>query len=211
VSSTGIAGHTTYQVAINFGADVQDVCALPRPTFLRQQLVSCAAHTRELIESVNACIDAIYGEEGVPLSIPPAYQVATPFGTNIGPPNPAFFAVMADCEFDSFITLGMDGPAAQSGALSAVGVDFDAWDETTGLRTTDGAVFFMDPDHGATSEPVTIAQLTVRTGTTFTGTFSAQGRSVGGVEDWVENAMSFSSANVGQAVSAGGTKALIGH
>ena len=156
------------------------------------------------------CIDAIYGEDGDPLSIPPGYQVATPFGTNIGPPNPAFFAVMADCEFDSFITLGMDGPAVQPGALSAVGIDFDTWDEDTGLLVTDGAVFFMDPDHGATSEPVTILQLTVRTGSTFEGLFSAQGRSKRG-EDWEENAMHFSSATVGQTVSAGGTKASIGH
>ena len=145
------------------------------------------------------------------MSIPAAYQVATPFGTNIGPTNPAFFAVMADCEFDSFVTLGMDGPATQPGALSAVGIDFDSWSEETGLLTTDGAVFFMDPDHGATSEPVTIAQLTVRTGSSFEGRFSAQGRSKGNAEDWEENAMSFSSANIGQTVSAGGTKASIGH
>jgi hypothetical protein len=144
------------------------------------------------------------------LSIPPAYQAATPFGTNIGPPNPAFFAVVADCQYDSFITLGMDGPATQPGALSAVGIDFDTWDEERGLLVTDGAVFFMDPDHGATSEPVTIMQLTVRTGSTFEGLFSAQGRSKIG-EDWEENAMHFSSANVGQTVSAGGTKESIGH
>jgi hypothetical protein len=164
-----------------------------------------------LIERSDARADAIYGESGDPMSIPPAYQVATPFGTNIGPSNPAFFPVMPDCEFDSFITLGMDGPATITGALSAVGVDFDSWDETHGLLTTDGAVFFMDPDHGATTEPVTIAQLTVRTGSSFEGRFSAQGRSKGNSEDWEENAMSFSSDNVGQTVSAGGTKTSIGH
>ena len=144
------------------------------------------------------------------MSVPPAYQVATPFGTNIGPTNPAFFAVMADAEFDSFITLGMDGPALQPGALSAIGVDFDSWSETAGLRTTDGAVFFMDPDHGATVEPVVVMQLTVRTGTDFTGTFSAQGRSKRANEDWEENAMSFSSADVGRTVTTG-EKAQIGH
>ena len=145
------------------------------------------------------------------MSIPPAYQAATPFGTNIGPTNPAFFAVMADCEFDSFVTLGMDGPAVQPGALSAIGIDFDSWSESTGLRTTDGAVFYMDPDHGATNEPVVIAQLTVRTGTQFTGTFSVQGRSKNSATDWEENGMSFSSSNIGQTVSAGGTKDQIGH
>merc|ERR1711871_1025835 len=153
---------------------------------------------------------AIYGEDGDPLSIPPAYQVATTFGTNIGPTNPAFFPVMPDCEFDSFVTLGMDGPALQPGALSAIGIDFDSWSETAGLRTTDGAVFFMDPDHGATVEPVVVMQLTVRTGTSFTGTFSAQGRSKGSADDWEENGMSFSSSDAGRTVNSG-TKEQIGH
>jgi hypothetical protein len=167
--------------------------------------------TPRLTLRVDVSTDAIYGDQGDPLSFPPAYQLATPFGTNIGPTNPAFFPVMADAEFDSFITLGMDGPALQVGALSQIGIDFDSWSEETGLGTSDGAVFFMDPDHGATVEPVVIAQLTVRTGSAFSGTFSAQGRSKGSSEDWEENAMSFSSANVGQTVSAGGTKAQIGH
>ena len=117
---------------------------------------------------------------------------------------------MADCEFDSFITLGMDGPALQPGAISAIGIDWDSWTETTGLRINDGAVFFMDPDHGATVEPVVVMQLTVRTGARFTGTFSAQGRSKTGTGDWEENSMSFSSDDVGRTVNTG-EKAEIGH
>eukprot|EP01045_Picozoa_sp_COSAG04_P031571 COSAG04_NODE_5890_length_1464_cov_1.186081_1_plen_43_part_10 len=41
----------------------------------------------------------------------------------------------------------------------------------------------MDPEHGATTEPVTVAQITVPTGTTFQGKVSAQGRSFAG-DDW---------------------------
>ena len=87
-----------------------------------------------------------------------------------------------------------------------VGLDFDSWTEESGLRTEDGAVFFMDPDHGATTEPVVILQLTVRTGTDFTGMFSVQGRSKTHVTDWEVSGMTFSSANIGQTVSAGGIK-----
>ena len=35
----------------------------------------------------------VQGEEEDPLTIPPAFHVPAPFGTNIGPPNPLFYAV----------------------------------------------------------------------------------------------------------------------
>ena len=49
-----------------------------------------------------------------------AYQAATPFGSNVGPPNPAFYAISPETEFDSFLTIGMDGPALDPGALSSI-------------------------------------------------------------------------------------------
>ena len=55
----------------------------------------------------------------------------------------------------------MDGPATIPGSMSTVGIDFTSWDETHALETDNGAIFFMDPDHGATTEPVVVAQLTV--------------------------------------------------
>lgn len=159
--ATSRAGYSTYQVSVAFDTSkVEDVYAL-------------------------------YGEQGgAPLSIPPAFQAAAPFGTDIGPVNPAFFAVVPDCEFDSFITIGVTGPATVPGAMSSVGIDFDSWTETSGFSTSDGAVFFMDPDHGATAEPVVVLQLTVPAGTRFSGTFSAQGRSVYG-EDWEKVGITF--------------------
>ena len=42
----------------------------------------------------------------------------------------------------------------------------------------------MDPEHGATGEPVVFAQLTVPSGTIFTGQLSAQGKGKGGAKDW---------------------------
>ena len=87
----------------------------------------------------------------------------------------------------------MDGPSVIPGAMSTIGLDFNDWTERTGIHCSDGAVFFMDPSHGATAEPVVFAQLTVRTGTHFTGQFNAQGRSnVNGAEDWDAVGLQFS-------------------
>ena len=54
---------------------------------------------------------ALYGEAGDPLIIPPAFQVPAPFGADCSPVNPQFFAFNADAEFDSFLTIGLDGKA----------------------------------------------------------------------------------------------------
>ena len=85
-----------------------------------------------------------------------------------------------DSQYDSYLTIGIDGPAQTPGALSSIGLDFDAWTETEGIDTNNGAVFFMDPEHGAEVEPVVFAQLTVATGTSFFGTINAQGRNWAG-------------------------------
>lgn len=141
---------------------------------------------------------AVFGVPDDPLQIPPAFQVPAPFGSNFGPINPAFVPIMPAVEFDSYLTIGVDGPATTRGALSSIGIDFDSWDETTGIDTEDGALFFMDPDHGAKNEPVVFAQLTVRSGSRFRGRISVQGRSVGtsgpdsiGDEDWEVSGMTF--------------------
>ena len=46
-------------------------------------------------------------------------------------------------QYDSFLTIGMDGPALNPGALSSVGLDFSTWTEAQGFETDNGAVFFM--------------------------------------------------------------------
>jgi hypothetical protein len=57
--------------------------------------------------------------------------------------NPQFFAFNPDCEFDSFVTIGLDGPALTPGALSTVGISFEQWTESSGISAENGAVFFM--------------------------------------------------------------------
>ncbi len=141
---------------------------------------------------------ALFGVPGDPLQIPPAFQVPLPFGSNTGPINPAFVSFMPIAEFDSYLTIGIDGPASTPQAISSVGIDFDSWDESSGIDTEDGALFFMDPDHGARNEPVVFLQLTVPSGSRFRGRISVQGRSVGtsgpdsiGDEDWEVSGMTF--------------------
>ena len=63
--------------------------------------------------------------------------------------NPAFFAVNPVAQYDSFLTIGIDGPALNPGALSSVGLDFNQWTEAQGIDTDNGAVFFMVSRHTA--------------------------------------------------------------
>ena len=95
-----------------------------------------------------ANVYAIAGTPETSMRFPPAFQVPAPFGSDFGPTNAAFFPLNAAAEFDSFVTIGMEGPALQSGALSSIGIDFSVWSESVGIETDDGAVFFMDPEHG---------------------------------------------------------------
>lgn len=137
---------------------------------------------------------ALFGQAGAPLMVPAAFQAAAPFGVNTGPVNPAFFPILPDCEFDSFLTIGMDGPALSPGAMSTIGIDFAAWTESAGINSDNGAVFFMDPSHGATVEPITVMQLTVPQGAGVRGQFSLQGRSLHGAEDFEAFGLTYDSS-----------------
>ena len=129
----------------------------------------------------------IYGKPDGALSLPGAYQVATPFGANTGGTNQAFWAVannaaLGYAQYDSWLTAGItDGDAA--GALSSIGVDWDSWTESSGIEVTDGAVFWMSPGD-ATGGNVVVAQLTVGSSDSGSMTAGIQGRSSGGADDW---------------------------
>ena len=152
---------------------------------------------------------ALYGQKDDPLIIPPAYQVATPFGTSVGPVNKAFVPVEPDCAFDSWLTIGVNGPALIPNALSSVGLPLDDWSETQGINADNGAVFFMDPSHGATTEPVVFAQLTVPAGTSFSGQVSAQGRSSNGQPDWDVTGLQFDGGGAAYAAGANAEMAMV--
>ena len=135
----------------------------------------------------------IYGKSTGSLSLPAAYQCATPFGANTGGTNPAFWAVannaaLGFAQYDSWLSAGLtDGDAA--GALSSIGIDWDGWTADAGIEVTDGAVFWMSPDD-APGGDVVVAQLTVTAGTSGTMTGGMQGRSSTG-EDWNADTMSW--------------------
>merc|ERR1712188_110988 len=139
---------------------------------------------------------AMAGTGETAMSFPPAYQVNTPFGADIGGVSPAFFAIannaaLGFAEFDSWLTIGVtDGSAA--GAISASpGFDIaSAWTTSTGINEANAAIFFMDPSTmgaNAGADPIVMAQMTVSADTVAAGgtaTARLQGRSSGGAEDW---------------------------
>jgi hypothetical protein len=135
-----------------------------------------------------ANIYTVYGQPGAPMQLPSAYQVPAPFGADTGGTSPAFWPVSSESQYDSWITVGItDGDS--SGALAAIGIDFNSWAESSyGYTCNDCAVFWMTPD-SAPSGPTTLAQLTIHSGTTDTVSFGMQGRSRGGAHDWQAHGM----------------------
>jgi len=74
------------------------------------------------------------------MKFPAAFQVATPFGTDIGGVAPAFFAVNPDCQYDSWLTVGVTDGSAAGGLATSPGLGLDKWTADAAFRTTDGAV-----------------------------------------------------------------------
>ena len=100
-------------------------------------------------------IYTIAGVGGSPLSIPPAFHTPAPFGADVGGVNPAFFAFSPTSEYDSWLTLGLDD-GSQSDSISSVGIEWGGrtgWSEQYGIRTTNGAIFLMDPESGLGESP----------------------------------------------------------
>jgi hypothetical protein len=85
---------------------------------------------------------------------------------------------MAGAEFDGWLTVGITA-GDTAGSLSSIGLDFDGWTASSGLSSSDGAVFWMSPDDGPTESAV-IAQVTVSGA--FTATVNCQGRSTRGAD-----------------------------
>merc|ERR1712023_152654 len=72
------------------------------------------------LDETQSNVYAMAGTSSSAMSFPPAYQVAAPFGADIGGVPPAFFASVAEAEFDSWLTIGVtDGSAGVSSAIAA--------------------------------------------------------------------------------------------
>jgi hypothetical protein len=126
-----------------------------------------------------------------PTHLPPARQVSAPFGADVAGTNPAYWPYSADCQYDSWLTVGkVDG----SSGVSSIGIDFGSWTPWQGLPIPNGAIFWMSPNdaapmRAAASDPpvdVVVAHFTVTTGSLWTYTIGElQGRSIGaGAADW---------------------------
>ena len=133
-SQDGISGYTTYRLS----------------------LVITNPHIQNIY--------AIYGDsqpELHPMSFPPAYQGRSIGDTNIGGISEPIVGVDGDAAYDSWLTIGITEGDIHN-ELSSVGIDFQSWTETTGIYTTNGAVFTMNADGVTVTKPeYVVAQITI--------------------------------------------------
>jgi hypothetical protein len=124
-------------------------------------------------------IYAIYGDDEhslKPMIIPPAYQSIINFNSNIGGVLPAIINIDSDAQYDSWLTIGLtDGNS--NNEVMTVGIDFSTWSETSGIHTTNGAVFTMNPEINIVDgNEYIIAQITIPNDRSTEVTLNAQGR-----------------------------------
>ena len=124
-------------------------------------------------------IYAIYGDDinsPKPMIIPPAYQSSINFNSNIGGVLPAILNIDPDAQYDSWLTIGItDGNTGNE--VSTVGIDFSTWTENSGIHTTNGAVFTMNPEINVVDgDEYIIAQITIPNTRTTSLTLNAQGK-----------------------------------
>ena len=108
--------------------------------------------------------------------IPPAYQSIINFNSNIGGVLPAIINIDSDAQYDSWLTIGItDGNA--DNAVSTVGIDFKSWSETSGIHTTNGAVFIINPEINIVEgDEYVVAQITIPNDRSVELKLNAQGR-----------------------------------
>lgn len=139
-------------------------------------------------------IYALFGDPQVDnnLRIPPSYQVSR--GENIGGVQSYLSEVIPDLRYDSWLTIGItDGDI--DNRLSAIGIDFNNWDESTSLNVDNGAIFVMDPEVDIVeSNEYVIGQFTVLTGSDPEIVLNVQGKTMDSVIDgksWREGNIRF--------------------
>ena len=124
-------------------------------------------------------IYAIYGDDEnspKPMIIPPAYQSIINFNSNIGGVLPTIINIDEDAQYDSWLTIGItDGNADNE--VSTVGIDFKSWSETSGIHTTNGAVFTIDPEINIVEgDEYVVAQITIPNDRSTELILNAQGK-----------------------------------
>ena len=82
-------------------------------------------HLGARLKGGAANVYTLIGSEAGPLNLPPAFQVAAPFGANYGGVNPAFYAVKKESQYDSWVTVGLT--TGQTSALGSAGLSQADW------------------------------------------------------------------------------------
>jgi|EP01046_Picozoa_sp_COSAG06_P005087 hypothetical protein len=169
-ATDGVSGYTTWRLNADIGGEVQNLYAL-------------------------------FADANHSISLPAAYQVPTPFGADVGGTNPQLWQFKPETQYDSWLTVSSDDGSAVSalGGLSTTGISFGSWSVDSGIEETEGAIFWLDKNHAPEDWPVLLGQLTVPTGTAFSGLLNARGmsRSLIGVDpppkvaDWTVYCIAF--------------------
>jgi len=159
-------------------------------------------------DDVGMSMYAAYGDEYSALSLSTDdgssfFQVETPFGTDTGGVHPAMFDVKPEARYDSWLTFNQDD-GENKDKINSIGIDWEEFNNGGKLETQDGAVFLMNPEEippftgelpdeiaDKTGRTILLAQLTVNSGTTFTGHVNVQGRRPDG-GSWQEHGVCFS-------------------
>ena len=141
--------------------------------------------TYRLLLSLPASASNVYAFAGTPLgdlAMPPAYQVASPFGADIGGVSPAISAVMAEAEFDSWLTTGETEGSAPNAISASPDLGLDAWTAAAGFNTNNGAIFWLNPARGPSGSDIAMAQLTVPSASDGSASGVVQGRPTEGLD-----------------------------
>jgi hypothetical protein len=149
--------------------------------------------TVQLTVTLDATMDNVYAMAGTAdttMSFPPAYQVAAPFGADIGGVNPGLFQASPEAEFDSYLTVGVTDGSAAGAIAGSPGFDLGTWTETTGVSEDNAAVFWMDPTQGPSGADIVMAQLTLSAADAASGSASCklQGAVAGSTLTWQHSA-----------------------
>ena len=139
------------------------------------------------LERSMRSVYAMAGSPEQPLSAPPAYQTAPPFGVDIGGVSPAFLGFMPDAAYDSWLTVGPTEGESPGAISASPGLDIGgSWSLTSALGPFDNAaIFWMNPSDGPGGpDPVVMGQLTVPSDSSPRATALLQGARSDGDDAW---------------------------
>ena len=115
------------------------------------------------LDDRKANVYAMAGTRDITMSFPPAYQVDAPFGVDIGGVNPAFVAIVAEAQYDSWLSVGVTDGSTAGAIAASPGLGLERWSADAAFSTNNGAIFWMDPSSGPSGSAV-MAQITTRSG-----------------------------------------------